>query len=174
MARLPIQTASGSSRKTKAWERTGITCYDPRHADGRTIDPSSVRALKTDLLPSIGDCGFLRLLYDMDTQPQCSTSRRVSLEDHMPLDSAELAFSREVILEAPSSSHDSDLDAVKLYEQRRTALYDAVGVVFVEDNDTVSQAILDDGYQNLLAEKKSPEALAELEASTRGQGSNWR
>ena len=93
----------------------------------------------------------------------------------MPLDSAELAFSREVIVEAPSSSHVSDTDAVKLYEQRRTALYDAVGVVFVEDNDTVSLAIPDDGYQKLLlAENKSPETLAELEASTRGQGSNWR
>ena len=45
----------------------------------------------------------------------------------------------------------------------------------MEDNDTVSQAILDDGYQKLLlAEKKSPEALAELEASTRGKGSNLR
>ena len=45
----------------------------------------------------------------------------------------------------------------------------------MEDNDTVSLAIPDDGYQKLLlAENKSPEALAELEASTRGQGSNWR
>ena len=76
---LTIAKAAGTGRKRKQWTIEGINRYDPRHKLDRKIDPVALSVLETDLFHSIGDCGFLRLLYDLKT-PDPSGMHDIALE----------------------------------------------------------------------------------------------
>ena len=167
---LAVAKAEGSGRRRKRWTRKGISFYDPRHPDDRGLDQTAKAELKNDMLKDFGDCGFLRHLYDADDSGSSpSDVPDVTLTDHMSWDCPEVAFAREVTVASVQVVR-TEPEALTLCDRRRTALYDAIGVIFVEDGETVRHNILEDAYEKLLkAEKLSSAALLELELATRLQ-----
>ena len=143
-------------------------------APDRGIDQHAKAELKKDILQVFGDCGFIRHLYDMDDTPSLACENPVvTLSDPMPWNCPELAFSHEVTLASYTVRNESEV--VTLCERCRTALYDAVGVGFVEDGDKVSQSTLHAVYQKLLkAERLSSTALVEIVLATRDQHNSAR
>ena len=87
-----------------------------------------------------------------------------SLPDSMTSDDARLAIMAEVEVETTEKCKSRSGELLLL---RQKTLYDAVGVVFVEDTAEVDKATLENAFKKVTAaEMLSPQSRTELERKT--------
>lgn len=162
LEQLMFQKAGSGSRKRKAWVRDGISKYDPRHPDDRQIDVDAVAELCLGLRGSIGDCGFLRLCYDLHDPPSVPVVGDSDLPDTLSDIDPRLAPNVELEVIAKHRIREGSL-----VEQRQAKLYEAVGLIIVDDGARVDEACLRGAFEKLhAAEQLSVEQCSALEKDT--------
>ena len=125
--------------------RDGISKYDPRHPRDRQVDASELAELCLGLRGSIKDCGFLRLQYDLE-EPQVNTViGDQELPDETSLGDVRLVPGLEVEVVAERAQCSSGTD--DLAQQRLNKLYEAVGLVIVDDDTVVDEASLRGAFE---------------------------
>ena len=174
LSKLTIQKAAPGGKKVKSWVRDGITRYGPRHPDDRTVDPVELKQLCQGLCGSIGDSGFLRLMYDHGTDcelvdPWQPAGSGADLPDEIVADDFRIIVGNEVEVVGDKMP----VTVGNLVELRQKKLYDSPGLIFIEDDAVVDNAVLEESYEKVCtAEKLSVEDREVLEQNTVEQSSS--
>ena len=107
--------------------------------------PEKLKRLCQDLRGSVGDCSFLRLVHNSACEesaaPSCGASSCSSEPDEIVGDDFRILVGCEVEV----VGEDSPAAVKNLVEQRQKKLYDAVDVMFVNDDAVVDGKILEEG-----------------------------
>ena len=151
LSKLVLEKASPGERKRKRWVRNGISKYDPRHPEDRIVDKRAVQQLKLDVAEAIGDCGYLRLLYDLEDAHLANdtTHGHSALPDTLAEDSPVLLPAAEVVCETSHCLVDEGL--LNKAHQKLFLLLDAD---VIADTEHVSQSLLDECYQKVISGMK--------------------
>ena len=174
LAQLPLEKASAAGRKRKRWTRTGISKYDPRHPADRQIDQLAVKKVKLGLLDTVGDCGFLRHLYDTEKRDTSASapSGSKALPDTVAFDDFALLPCGEVTVETVEEEA-TVVQLATLIGERIDLLYSSAGVAAILDDEPETTENIKDALARVKgALRLSEEARKSLEETTRGQSNN--
>ena len=139
-------------KKRKRWVRNGISKYDPCHPEDRIVDKRAVQQLKLDVAEAIGDCGYLRLLYDLEDAHLANadtTHGHSALPDTLAEDSPVLLPAAEGVYNTSHCLLDEGL--LNKARQKLFLLLDADAIA---DTEHVGQSLLDECYQKVISRMK--------------------